>query len=122
MSGIVDQSADARSKTIGENFRVRAWGRISDSSGPILSASGGISALSSSGDGTQCTYSITLNRPMDKSKRCITTMGYGHEGGVVEGKIEWGTGNYNDTDSVIKLIYEGNATAYPDCVGFAVFL
>ncbi len=25
MSGLVDQSADARSKTIGSNFRVRAW-------------------------------------------------------------------------------------------------
>ena len=25
MSGMVDQSADARSKTIGQNFRVRAW-------------------------------------------------------------------------------------------------
>ena len=38
MSGLVDQSADARSKTIGGNFRVKAWGRIDESS---LVASGG---------------------------------------------------------------------------------
>ena len=50
MSGIVESSADARSKTIGGNFRVRAWSyydQVSDTVG----ASGNISSISDDSTG-----------------------------------------------------------------------
>ena len=54
MSGLVDQSADARSKTIGENFRVRAWVNYdvgSSGSTCTVRGSGNVSSVTRNGTG-----------------------------------------------------------------------
>ena len=117
MSGLVEQSADARSKTIGSNFRVKAWGRIDEST---LVASGGVSGISSSGTGAGLTSVITLSQQLHVGRRAVVTTGYCHEAKVVEGNLEHGTGSYTNTDSQITLIFEGNNSYKADHMGFAV--
>ena len=103
-------------------YACRAWARIGDNNGVILSASGGVSGISVTGNGTQAEYSITLSIAIDADERCIVTNGYTHEGGVIEGTVELATGNYNPTDSIIKIIYQGNNSShFPDFIGLAVF-
>ena len=58
MSGLVDQRADARSKTIGGNFRVRAWvnfnmaGDFSTNPGTaMIRGSGNVSSIAGNGTG-----------------------------------------------------------------------
>ena len=87
-----------------------------------MNASGGVSGISVSGNGTQAEYSTTLSIAIDADERCIVTNGYTHEGGVIEGNVELGTGNYFPTDSVIKIVFQGNSsTAFPDFISLAVF-
>ena len=45
MSGLVDQSADARSKTIGQNFRVRAWVNFDGTGTVAIRDSGNVSSI-----------------------------------------------------------------------------
>ena len=51
MSGLVDQSADARSKTIGQNFRVRAWVNFNGTGTIAIRDSGNVSSLTDHGTG-----------------------------------------------------------------------
>tara|TARA_R100000329_G_C7578527_1_gene204970 strand:- start:220 stop:576 length:357 start_codon:yes stop_codon:yes gene_type:complete len=49
MSGIIDQSTDARSKAIGQNFRVRAWVCFNGTTGGsnrTINGSGNVSSVS----------------------------------------------------------------------------
>ena len=45
MSGLVESSADARSKTIGQNFRVRAWVNFQGSGSVAIRDSGNVSSI-----------------------------------------------------------------------------
>jgi hypothetical protein len=49
MSGLVESSADARSKIIGQNFRCRAWIRFN--SGGTIHGSGNVSSFTRNGAG-----------------------------------------------------------------------
>ena len=51
MSGLVDQSADARSKTIGQNFRCRAWVNFKGTGTVAIRASGNVSSITDVGAG-----------------------------------------------------------------------
>lgn len=58
MSGLVDQSADARSKTIGSNFRVRAWVNFNGINGQVARrAYGNVSSIARNSTGT---YDVNL--------------------------------------------------------------
>jgi hypothetical protein len=68
MSGIIEASADARSKTIGQNFRVRAWvnfngnGDFSTNPGTaMIRGSGNVSSIGSSATGK---YTVNFATPM----------------------------------------------------------
>ena len=61
MSGLVESSADARSKTIGQNFRVRAWVTFNQDSDQSIIASGNVSSLTDQGDGnTQINFTQAM--------------------------------------------------------------
>jgi len=62
MSGIVDQSANARSKTIGQNFRVRAWVNFDGTGTIAIRDSGNISGLTDNGTGDY-TVNFTTDMP-----------------------------------------------------------
>lgn len=119
MSGLVDQSADARSKTIGGNSRVRAWGRIENNT---LTSSSGISGISVSGTSTRF-YTVTLSPAMTNDDYAVVTCGYSHEGGQVEGTfgVKTGVGGVYPTTTSFMLEYVGNGTPDIDFLGFAVF-
>ena len=51
MSGLVDQSADARSKTIGQNFRCRAWVNFNGTGTVAIRSSGNVSSITDEGTG-----------------------------------------------------------------------
>ena len=53
MSGLVNQSADARSKTIGQNFRCRAWVQFNGQTG------GSDRTINGSGNVSSVTYDST---------------------------------------------------------------
>lgn len=62
MSGLVEQSADARSKTIGQNFRVRAWISFNGTGTIAIKDSGNVSSLSD--EGGSGAYQINFAHPM----------------------------------------------------------
>ncbi len=62
MSGLIDQSADAQSKTIGQNFRVRAYIRFDGTGTIAIKSSGNVSTISDEGTGA---YQINFYQPMN---------------------------------------------------------
>ena len=75
MSGFVEFSADARSKTIGQNYRCRAWvnfdGSITFSPNPSTSAirgSGNVSSITSMGTGD---FKINFTTPMPSTNYSV---------------------------------------------------
>ena len=64
MSGLVESSADARSKTIGQNFRVRAWVSFSGDSGSpgTGQANGNVSGVTRHSTGF---YTVTFATAME---------------------------------------------------------
>jgi hypothetical protein len=61
MSGLVDQSADARSKTIGANFRCRAWVNFNGTDSGFR-ASGNVSGITDNASGDY-TVNFTIAMP-----------------------------------------------------------
>jgi len=57
MSGLVESSADARSKTIGQNFRVRAW--VNFNGAGDFSTNPSTAAIRSSGNVSSITFNAT---------------------------------------------------------------
>ena len=79
MSGIVDQSADARSKTIGQNFRCRAWvnidANITFSPNPTpaaVRASGNVSSIGYLATGR---LEVNLTQPMPDTNYAVLVDG-----------------------------------------------
>ena len=64
MSGIVDHSADARSKTIGQNFRCRAWVNFNGSGTVAIRDSGNVTSVADDGTG-QYTVNFTTAMSAD---------------------------------------------------------
>ena len=61
MSGLVEYSADARSKTIGQNFRCRAWVHFNGTGTPSIGASGNISSITDLGTGLYtCNFATAM--------------------------------------------------------------
>ena len=71
MSGLVDQSADARSKTIGQNFRCRAWVNFNGSGTVAIRNSGNVSSITDNGTGD---YSVNFTTAMPDTNYCINLM------------------------------------------------
>ena len=62
MSGLVESSADARSKTIGQNFRCRAWVNFDGTGTVPIRDSGNVSSISDGGSGNY-TVNFTTDMP-----------------------------------------------------------
>ena len=99
MSGLVESSADARSKTIGGNFRVRAWVRFN--------ASGGINrAMNVSSVDHNATGEFTINFTTQMEDASYSVVGMS-----VDDRFMTINGTTNPTDSAVKIQtthYNGN--------------
>ena len=62
MSGLVEYSADARSKTIGRNFRCRAWVRFNGYGTVAVRGSGNVSSITDHGVGD---YTVNFTTAME---------------------------------------------------------
>ena len=98
MSGLVESSADARSKTIGQNFRCRAWVNFNGTGTVAIRASGNVSSITDADTGR---YEINFTTPMeDDDYAChITGVNRASASGV-----GYSTG-YFTTDSVNAIDY-----------------
>ena len=100
MSGIIDQSADARSKTIGQNFRCRAWARV-QADGSItgsqnvssVSASSGAYTLSFSTAMPNTNYSVCLSLGEEQAGQYYHYLHTANTGSVLI-KTQYEGGNY----------------------------
>jgi len=100
---------------------VKAWGRIEDN---VLTSNHGISGITTSGAGSATrTWLITMSPAMANDDYAVVTTGYAHEGGQVEGLVQWftGTSGTDPTTTQFKIQFTGNATSAINCIGFAVF-
>jgi hypothetical protein len=61
MSGLVEASADARSKTIGQNFRVRAWVNFNGAGTVAIRGSGNVSSITDNATGD---YTVNFTTPL----------------------------------------------------------
>tara|TARA_Y100000114_G_C11750828_1_gene324224 strand:- start:1241 stop:1603 length:363 start_codon:yes stop_codon:yes gene_type:complete len=69
MSGLVELSSDARSKTIGQNFRCRAWVRFNGSNSSIA-ASANVSSIDDLATNDQ---RINFTSALESSSYCAVT-------------------------------------------------
>ena len=67
MSGLVEYSADARSKTMNQNFRCRAWVNFSGESTLTVRASGNVSSVTDVGTGA---YTMNFTQDMPDNDYC----------------------------------------------------
>ena len=63
MSGLVGHSADARSKTIGQNFRCRAWVNFNGTGTIAIRASGNVSSITDNDGNGDYTVNFTTAMP-----------------------------------------------------------
>tara|TARA_R100001509_G_scaffold150246_1_gene109032 strand:- start:2604 stop:2945 length:342 start_codon:yes stop_codon:yes gene_type:complete len=112
MSGLVDQSADARSKTIGANFRVRAWARI-ESNGTVTGSENISSVSASSGS-----YTLNFSSAMPNTNYSVClSLAYEQSGYYFHYLYSTNTGNV-----VIKTQYEsGNHGSFARAFSIAIF-
>ena len=69
MSGIIDQSADARSKTIGQNFRCRAWVNFDGTGTVAINGSGNVSSITDNGTGD---YTVNFTTAMADANYAVS--------------------------------------------------
>ena len=77
MSGIVNESADARSKTIGQNFRCRAWVNFNGDGTLAIRDSGNISSVTDRGTGI---YTVNINTAFANANYAVVCMTGGETG------------------------------------------
>ena len=112
MSGLVESSADARSKTIGGNFRCRAWACFNSSG---IRASNGIASISHDEGGH---YTVTMATAMPHDDYAVA--------GVVDGyNTNFALNNaHTPTTTVFKIQTRdtvGGSCANTGYVSLAVF-
>jgi len=122
MSGLVESSADARSKTIGENFRVRAWVNFNGDGTVAIRSSGNVSSITDNAPGD---YTVNFTTSIPDANYAVSisacdtdnSAGYGYgvwvsssNTAVSAGSIRFGLG------------YPDNATFYDaDLINVAIF-
>lgn len=102
MSGLVESSADARSKTIGQNFRCRAWVNFNGTSGSgtgqsdiTIRGSGNVSSITDDGTGLY-TVNFTKNMPdVNYAVSCSGSRDDGHSAVACFLNVRSGTTSYN---------------------------
>ena len=71
MSGLVESSADARSKTIGQNYRCRAWVNFDGIGSISIHGSGNVSSVTDNGTGD---FTVNFATAMeDNDYACLIT-------------------------------------------------
>jgi hypothetical protein len=79
MSGLVESSADARSKTIGQNFRCRAWVNFNgEASSDLVRKSKNVTSITDNGTGD---YTINLTTALEDANYSLNVSGSGTSGG-----------------------------------------
>jgi len=105
MSGIVDQSADARSKTIGGNFRVRAWITFNGDTNAIL-ANGNISSITDHGGSGD--YSINFTNNLVDANYVVSGAVSGNGAGSEDAEITIDTGTAPTTSACKFFVCSGH--------------
>jgi hypothetical protein len=90
MSGLIESSADARSKIIGQNFRCRAWVSFNGTSTVAVNDSGNVTDITDHGTGD---YSVNFTSPMPHANYSTTQM----------------CGNDSDTATSHTMIFGANS-------------
>jgi len=103
MSGLVESSADARSKTISQNFRCRAWVFYDQISDNVL-GSGNVSSVSDDATGT---FTINFSIDMTDTNYCVVSGGNKTSGDTLPRTIMHVSGN-SKTKSAIQLQVENS--------------
>jgi len=121
MSGLIEYSADARSKTIGANFRVRAWVNFDGSSGTIGTGrgSGNVSSVTDNGTGD---YTINFTTDMPDVNYCIAGSS-GGQGGTSNGAVyqyDQATAKSQSLFRILIVNSSGQVTNTPQ-IAIAVF-
>ena len=112
MSGLVESSADARSKTIGQNFRCRAWARIA--SNGTVTGSLNISSVSASSGSYTLNFSSAM--PNTNYSVCLSL------GNQASGQYFHFLHTANTGSVLIKTQYEsGNFGTYARAFSIAIF-
>ena len=111
MSGLVESSADARSKTIGGNFRVRAWVNFNGISGQVAKrAYGNVSSIARNSRGT---YDVNLIQKPPNDDYCA----------LVNGNVNNSNNDVRRNERVIEYTvdsckvltgYNGNSNSHED--------
>ena len=91
MSGLVDQSADARSKTISGNFRIRAWVNYNAISS-VIRSSGNVSTVADEATGD---YTVNFASAMPDANYTVASV----SSFVASGEGADGTVNVNRANS-----------------------
>ena len=91
MSGHIEASADARSKTIGQNFRLRAWVNFNGTDSGFR-GSGNVSGVTDNGDGD---YTLDFTSAMPDANYAVAFATGPGNGRVPMIK----TSNFNDTSN-----------------------
>jgi len=108
MSGLVEASADARSKTIGANFRCRVWVNFDGTGTIAIRDSGNVSSLTDQGTGS---YTVHFGSDMsDNDYACfISTVNRHYNSGVgytigyySNDDVNAGNYNYNSVRLEVK--------------------
>lgn len=71
MSGLVESSADARSKTIGGNFRVRAWVNFNGIGTVAIRASGNVSSITDNATGD---YTVNYTTALPDANYAVSSV------------------------------------------------
>tara|TARA_R100000458_G_scaffold53701_1_gene56215 strand:- start:17 stop:349 length:333 start_codon:yes stop_codon:yes gene_type:complete len=69
MSGLIEHSADARSKTIGQNFRCRAWVNFNGSGTIAIVGSGNVSSITDTNVGN---YTVNFTQSMPDANFAVS--------------------------------------------------
>ena len=122
MSGIVESSADARSKTIGQNFRCRAWINFEGDSGSIGSgrANGNVSSVTDNG-ASQGNYTINFTTAMPDDDYCtVAIMGFVAAAFTIR-LGDGSSGTYSASAVQVTCFNASGVLVDPNVVNVAVF-
>ena len=112
MSGLVELSADARSKTISQNFRCRAWVNFNGTGTVAINGSGNISSVVDTGSGN---YQINMTQAMPDDDYCAVA------GAAISGNYTSVKTTANLRDRAIVDVSVSNSWTDAFYVGCAIF-
>ena len=116
MSGLVQSSADARSKTIGQNFRCRAWVNFNGENTVAIRDSGNVSSITDNGTGD---YTINITTALEDADYSLNVSGGPTSGGTYSNRFvifAKSASNYRQapTNSTARIVHQNSSFNFAD--------